>query len=159
MSDNEKGNGNETKENNEKTTVKKVPEEVKTEDEKTESVKISEDKIKTDSEKPELKKVAGKKIETDVSKEDFNRRVHTSRNRFVPKKQFSQKFRRKVCKFCTKQFPLLTYKDFDKLRRFISDRGKILPRRVTGNCAKHQRYISRVVKRARVLALLPFVRE
>ena len=48
------------------------------------------------------------------------------------------------------------YKDIGRLRRFISDRGKILPRRVTGNCAKHQRQLTRAIKRARVIALLPF---
>jgi len=65
-------------------------------------------------------------------------------------------FRRKVCKFCTKKYKM-DYKDVSVLRRFTSDRGKILPRRITGTCAKHQRQLSKTVKRARVLALMPFV--
>ncbi|MBN1797299.1 MAG: 30S ribosomal protein S18 [Spirochaetales bacterium] len=65
-------------------------------------------------------------------------------------------FRKKVCKFCTKKYKM-DYKDVSVLRRFTSDRGKILPRRITGTCAKHQRQLSKTVKRARVLALLPFV--
>jgi small subunit ribosomal protein S18 len=65
-------------------------------------------------------------------------------------------FRKKVCKFCTGKYKM-DYKDAQVLRRFTSDRGKILPRRITGTCAKHQRQLSRTIKRARVLALLPFV--
>jgi small subunit ribosomal protein S18 len=65
-------------------------------------------------------------------------------------------FRKKVCKFCTGKYKM-DYKDVQVLRRFTSDRGKILPRRITGTCAKHQRQLSRTIKRARVLALLPFV--
>ncbi len=65
-------------------------------------------------------------------------------------------FRKKVCKFCTQNIPL-DYKDVDLMKRFTTDRGKILPRRITGNCAKHQRKLATAVKRARVLAWLPFV--
>lgn len=64
--------------------------------------------------------------------------------------------RRKVCKFCTKKLKI-NYRDADALRRFTTERGKILPRRITGTCAKHQRELARAIKRARVLALLPFV--
>ncbi|MBU1076116.1 MAG: 30S ribosomal protein S18 [Spirochaetes bacterium] len=66
-------------------------------------------------------------------------------------------FKKKVCKFCTGQYQSINYKDIEMLRRYVSDRGKILPRRVTGNCAKHQRRLSNAIKRARILALLPFV--
>lgn len=65
-------------------------------------------------------------------------------------------FKRKVCKFCTQKLKI-DYKDADSLRRFTTDRGKILPRRITGTCAKHQRELALHVKRARVIALLPFV--
>jgi small subunit ribosomal protein S18 len=51
------------------------------------------------------------------------------------------------------------YKQYDKLRRFITERGKILPRRISGNCAKHQRQLTRAIKRARIMALLPFTSE
>ncbi len=66
--------------------------------------------------------------------------------------------RRKVCVFCGKD-NTIDYKDAAKLRRYISERGKILPRRVTGNCAKHQRAITAAVKRARHLAILPYVED
>jgi small subunit ribosomal protein S18 len=66
--------------------------------------------------------------------------------------------RRKVCVFCGKDNEI-DYKDAAKLRRYISERGKILPRRVTGNCAKHQRAITLAVKRARHLAILPYVED
>ncbi|GAB1481243.1 hypothetical protein MASR2M78_00580 [Treponema sp.] len=65
-------------------------------------------------------------------------------------------FKKKVCKFCTQKLKI-DYKDVDALRRFTTERGKILPRRITGTCAKHQRELAVNVKRARVIALLPFV--
>ncbi|TFG62002.1 MAG: 30S ribosomal protein S18 [Spirochaetales bacterium] len=67
-------------------------------------------------------------------------------------------FRKKVCKFCVQNYPM-DYKNSDALQRFITDRGKILPRRITGTCAKHQRLLSVQIKRARILALLPFVKQ
>jgi small subunit ribosomal protein S18 len=67
-------------------------------------------------------------------------------------------FRRKVCRCCTQKV-VSNYKDADTLRRFITERGKILPRRITGTCAKHQRSLSREIKRARVLAYLPYVKQ
>lgn len=69
------------------------------------------------------------------------------------KKRF---FRKKVCYLCTNKIASVDYKDITLLRRFITDRGRILPRRITGTCAKHQRIIAREVKRARMLALVPF---
>ncbi len=66
-------------------------------------------------------------------------------------------FKKKVCKFCTQNL-VADYKNPDGLRRFITDRGKILPRRITGTCAKHQRKLTREIKRARVLAYLPFTK-
>ena len=67
-------------------------------------------------------------------------------------------FKKKVCKFCIQKLKI-DYKDADTLRRFITERGKILPRRITGTCAKHQRAVALAVKRARIIALLPFVAE
>ncbi|MDR1256278.1 MAG: 30S ribosomal protein S18 [Spirochaetaceae bacterium] len=64
--------------------------------------------------------------------------------------------KKKVCKFCTQKLKI-DYKDADGLRRFITERGKILPRRITGTCAKHQRALAEAIKRARMIALLPFV--
>ena len=68
----------------------------------------------------------------------------------------SRKPRRKVCSFCVDKADYIDYKDVAKLRRFISERAKILPRRVTGTCARHQRELTVAIKRARHLALLPF---
>ncbi len=64
--------------------------------------------------------------------------------------------RRKVCRFCADKSLVIDYKDPQVLRHFITDRGKIVPRRISGNCAKHQRQLTRAIKRARILALMPF---
>ena len=64
--------------------------------------------------------------------------------------------RRKICIFCADKVEFIDYKDTAKLRKFISERSKILPRRVTGTCARHQRELTIAIKRARHLALLPF---
>ena len=64
--------------------------------------------------------------------------------------------RKKVCVFCGKD-NVIDYKDVNKLKRYISERGKILPRRITGNCAKHQRALTVAIKRARHVALMPYV--
>ena len=64
--------------------------------------------------------------------------------------------RRKVCDFCVNKIEYIDYKDVNRLRRSINARGKILPRRMTGNCAKHQRQLSEAIKRARAIALLPY---
>ncbi len=67
-------------------------------------------------------------------------------------------FKKKVCRFCT-QGMVADYKSPDQLRRFITERGKILPRRITGTCDKHQRALAREIKKARTLAYLPFVKK
>ena len=67
--------------------------------------------------------------------------------------------RRKVCSFCVDKVQEIDYKDAAKLRKFISERGKILPRRISGTCAKHQRQLTIAIKRARNVALLPFTAE
>jgi small subunit ribosomal protein S18 len=67
-----------------------------------------------------------------------------------------RKGRRKVCGFCVDKVETIDYKDIARLRRFLSERAKILPRRVTGTCAHHQRELTVAIKRARHLALLPF---
>ena len=64
--------------------------------------------------------------------------------------------RRKVCRFCADPETTISYKDPYLLRYFVTERGKIIPRRISGNCARHQRQVSRAVKRARVLGLMPF---
>ena len=67
--------------------------------------------------------------------------------------------RKKVCQFCVDKCQCIDYKDTTKLRRFTSERSKILPRRTTGTCAMHQRQLTEAIKRARQIALLPFVTE
>ncbi|TCS80032.1 30S ribosomal protein S18 [Pectinatus cerevisiiphilus] len=67
--------------------------------------------------------------------------------------------KRKVCSFCADKVEAIDYKDVAKLRRFVTERGKILPRRISGNCARHQRQVTLAIKRARNIALLPFTAE
>ncbi|MCR4840420.1 MAG: 30S ribosomal protein S18 [Lachnospiraceae bacterium] len=67
--------------------------------------------------------------------------------------------RKKVCAFCANEGNVISYKDTTVLRKYISERGKILPRRITGNCAKHQRALTVAVKRARHVALLPYTTD
>lgn len=75
------------------------------------------------------------------------------------KKRGRKKLRRKRCKFCVEKVEQIDYKDANRLRRFTTERGKIIPRRVTGTCAKHQRRLTTAIKRARFVALLPYVAE
>lgn len=65
--------------------------------------------------------------------------------------------RKKVCPFCKDKSPIIDYKAADRLKRYLSDRGKIVPRRIAGTCAKHHRELSIVIRRARTMALLPYV--
>lgn len=65
--------------------------------------------------------------------------------------------RRKVCKFCADSSIVIDYKDVKTLRYFITERGKIIPRRITGSCAKHQRALTLAIKRARTIALMPYI--
>ena len=67
--------------------------------------------------------------------------------------------RKKVCVFCGKENNEIDYKDVNKLKRYVSERGKLLPRRITGNCAKHQRALTSAIKRARHVALMPYIAE
>ena len=75
------------------------------------------------------------------------------------KRDRGRKPRRKACSFCVDKVDHIDYKDAAKLRRFTTERGKILPRRISGNCAKHQRQVTLAIKRARNIALLPFTAE
>ena len=75
------------------------------------------------------------------------------------KRDRNRRPKRKVCSFCADKIEHIDYKDVAKLRRFITERGKILPRRISGNCASHQRQVTVAIKRARNIALLPFTAE
>ncbi len=67
--------------------------------------------------------------------------------------------KKKVCQFCADKTETIDYKDVNKLGRYITERGKILPKRITGTCAVHQREVTRAIKRARIVALLPFTSD
>lgn len=82
----------------------------------------------------------------------FNR---TDRSDSPMRRKGGPRRRKKVCVFCGKD-SAIDYKDTNKLKRYISERGKILPRRITGNCAKHQRALTVAIKRARHIALMPY---
>ena len=75
-----------------------------------------------------------------------------------PRRRPGIRRRKKVCIFCGKD-KVIDYKDTAKLKRYVSERGKILPRRITGNCAKHQRALTAAIKRARHVALMPYIQE
>ncbi len=75
------------------------------------------------------------------------------------KRERGRRPRRKVCSFCVDKAEDIDYKDVAKLRRYITERGKILPRRISGTCAKHQRQLTVAIKRARNVALMPFTVE
>jgi small subunit ribosomal protein S18 len=76
-----------------------------------------------------------------------------------PRREYRRRPKRKVCVFCTERATFIDYKDVNRLRRFLTERGKIVPRRVSGNCARHQRALAIAIKRARELALLPYTGE
>jgi len=88
------------------------------------------------------------KKKTDRKKRTLGGARGGARGRFI---------RRKVCGFCKDKTEHIDYKDIERLRKFITERGKIIPSRISGNCAKHQRQLARAIKRARIIALLPFV--
>ncbi|MDR3349636.1 MAG: 30S ribosomal protein S18 [Acidaminococcales bacterium] len=77
----------------------------------------------------------------------------------VRDKNKNRRVRRKVCNFCADKVEHIDYKDLNRLRRYITERGKILPRRISGCCTKHQRRLTTAIKRARNIALLPFTME
>jgi len=68
-------------------------------------------------------------------------------------------FKKRPCKFCIEKIENIDYLDYQKFQKFLTERGKIVPSRISGNCAKHQRQIAKAIKKARVMSLLPFVAE
>jgi len=71
----------------------------------------------------------------------------------------NRRSRRRVCSFCVDKVDYIDYKDVNKLRKYVTERGKILPRRISGTCAKHQRCVTEAIKKARIVALLPYTSE
>ncbi len=123
------------------------------EEEKKDEI-VKEEESQETEEKEEVDEDSREKKETEPSAEV---RDAVQRGRADTFRQKRTYFRKKVCKLCLKKAQSVDYKDVELLRRFITERGKILPRRITGTCAKHQRMLSRAIKRARMIALLPFV--
>lgn len=74
-------------------------------------------------------------------------------------KKKNRKAKKRICNFCSDKIEQIDYKDVGRLRKYITERGKILPRRITGNCARHQRQLTTAIKRARQIALLPYTAE
>ncbi len=74
-------------------------------------------------------------------------------------KSFRPRKKKKVCAFCADKIEHIDYKDVPRLRKFVSERSKILPRRITGTCAKHQRQLTVAIKRARHIAILPYISD
>ena len=89
--------------------------------------------------------------------EELNEVVATEEK--VAPKKFKKTSKKKVCSFCVDKVAEIDYKDIAKLRRYVSERAKILPRRISGTCAKHQRQLTTAIKRARHIALLPYTAE
>ena len=81
-------------------------------------------------------------------------------NKEMQQKPFrANKKRKKICNFCAEKTEVIDYKDVEKLRKYVTERGKILPKRITGTCAEHQRAVTTAIKRARIVALLPYVAD
>lgn len=70
-----------------------------------------------------------------------------------------RRMKKRVCAYCMDKVETIDYKEISKLKKFVTERGKILPRRISGNCAKHQRALTIAIKRARTVALLPYTTE
>lgn len=83
----------------------------------------------------------------------------SGKNRAAKREWRGRRPRRRNCTFCSEKAAIIDYKDVGRLRRFVTDRGKILPRRVSGNCARHQRGLAAAIKQARELVLLPYTAE
>ena len=109
---------------------------------------------------PETEEVAPAAAEAveAVEAKDENKEAKDAREGRPAKKNYKKQNYKKVCLFCQEKSEI-DYKDTAKLKKFIAEGGKILPRRMTGTCAKHQRVVASAIKRARVAALLPFKAE
>ena len=88
-----------------------------------------------------------------------NRKFNRNNNNDDDSMPRQRRIKKKVCMYCADKNLVIDYKDTDKLKKFVSEKGKILPRRVTGLCAKHQRKVTTEIKRARHIALLPYTAE
>lgn len=111
-------------------------------------------------EKDTTKKVNKKEVETTKNSSEANNQAEKSnyKQNFKPfNKSFGAKRKRKFCKFCAKGIEHVDYKDVDTLKKYLNHHLKIVSGRITGTCPRHQRRVSNAIKRARVVALIPFV--
>ena len=104
---------------------------------------------------PESRASSSSSSSSSNSSSSSSSRSHSSSR---PSRSGGRKFfrRKKVCKFCTEKIDVISYRDVNLLRQFVAERGKIVPRRLTGVCTTHQRRLTRAIKQARNIALLPF---
>lgn len=89
----------------------------------------------------------------------FNKKAGAERKRTKKDPSKKRVYKKRPCRFCGDKVENIDYLDYQRFQKFITERGKIVPSRISGNCAKHQRQIARAIKKARTLALLPFVAE
>ena len=92
-----------------------------------------------------------------MSEEIKNKATEMPQEEKIAPKKFKKTSRKKVCGFCADKLEAIDYKDINRLKKYITEKGKILPRRQTGTCAKHQRELATAIKRARFMALIPYV--
>lgn len=109
----------------------------------------------------ETVEAVAEEVATDAKevKETREPRAREDRGERPAKRNYKKQSYKKVCLFCQEKAESIDYKDVAKLKKFVAEGGKILPRRMTGTCAKHQRSLASAIKRARVAALLPFKSE
>ena len=117
------------------------------------------DEIKSEVEEPSAPESTQVQEDSTAASDDTQRKPRPRREMLVKDGQRLSRFKKKVCRFCHDKSHTIDYKRSDILENFITDRGKILPRRITGTCAKHQRDVAKEIKRARIIALLPFVEK
>ncbi len=98
-------------------------------------------------------------VQAETTEQRPERPERTERAERPQRNQMNRQRRKKVCAFCTERDAVIDYKNPAQLRKYISERGKILPRRMTGTCARHQRELTVAIKRARQVALLPYVQD
>ena len=97
-------------------------------------------------------------VETAAPAENSERPERSERPQ-KPAQKGGNRRRKKVCQFCADKIDFIDYKDTTRLRKYVSERAKILPRRISGTCAKHQRQLTLAIKRARQVALLPYISD
>ncbi len=148
--------GEETKEESKEETVNETPES----SEQVEAAETAEKAAETAEKKEEKPSESEGKKEQRETGRDTRRDESQSRGGRGDSRGGGQRFprfKKKVCRFCENPELVIDYKNPDLLERFITERGKILPRRITGTCARHQRQLAVAIKQSRTIALLPFV--